>query len=204
MTAGRLLAGLLVLAVGPSGRLTAQVSFHVALGARYSSALVHDSIGTPVDLRPTIAPAFLVAARQVLNPRWSADITLDVAPSGLRRHETGGSFDAGSVTTAAFTVGLRRALPWGLSGRAGFGALRYLGASDGVFREGSGGLFPLGTLAVAIAPPSLSRRRVELEARYDVHRFITPALRSDGFTGARPVHRLALLVRLGWGGASTP
>src|SRR5439155_3440365 len=169
MTAGRLLAGLLVLAVGPSGRLTAQVSFHVALGARYSSTLVHDSIGTPVDLRPTIAPAFLVAARQVLNPRWSADITLDVAPSGLRRHETGGSFDAGSVTTAAFTVGLRRALPWGLSGRAGFGALRYLGASDGVFREGSGGLVPLGTLAVAIAPPSLSRRRVELEARYDVH-----------------------------------
>ena len=203
MTAGRLLASLLVLAVWPSGRLTAQVSFHVALGARYSSALVHDSIVTSVDLQPAIAPALLVAVRQVLSARLSADITLDVAPTGLRRHEAGGSFDAGSVTTAAFTVGLRRALPWGLSGRAGFGALRYLGASDGVFREGSGGLFPLGTLAVAIAPPSLSRR-LELEARYDVHRFITPALRSDGFTGARPVHRLALLVRLGWGRTSAP
>ena len=203
MRAGRFLAFFLVLAVWPSSPLTAQVSFHVAVGARYSSTLVHDSIVTPVDLRPAIAPALLATVRQVLSARLSADITLDVAPSGLRRHEAGSSFDAGSMTTAAFTVGLRRELPWGLFGRAGFGALRYLGASDGVFREGAGGLFPLGTLAVAIAPSSLPRR-LELEARYDVHRFFTPALRNDGFTGARPVHRVALLVRFGWGGPSTP
>ena len=182
----------------PTSRLAAQVSFHVAVGARYSSTLVHDSVVTAFDLRP--------ARRHEerggeLRPGWSADVTLDVAPSGMRRHESSGSFDAGSFTAVAFTVGLRRQFAPGVSARAGVGGLRYLADQTGVFREGSGGIFPLGTVAATYAAPLpfAQKHQLEVEARYDIHQFITPALRTEGFSASRPVHRVAILVRMGWG-----
>ena len=201
MRTGGLVAAVIVLsAVWPSGRLAAQVSFHVALGARYSSTLVHDSIVTPFDLRPALAPALLLSVRDELRPGWSADATLDVSPSGLRRHEDSGSFDAGSFTALAFTVGLQRQFAAGVSARVGVGGMRYAAGQTGVFREGSGGIFPLGTVA---ATYTLPWRHLEVEARYDIHQFITPALRTEGFTTSRPVHRAAILVRMGWGGGTS-
>ena len=187
---------IVVLTSYPTNRLTAQVSFHVALGARYSSTLVHDSVVTPFDLRPALAPALLLSVRDELRPGWSADATLDVSPSGLRRHEGSGSFDAGSFTALAFTVGLQRQFAAGVSARVGVGGMRYAASQTGVFREGSGGIFPLGTVAATYALPW---RQLEVEARYDIHQFITPALRTAGFTTSRPVHRAAILVRIGWG-----
>jgi len=202
----RLVLVALGLTVYPSTRLPAQVSFHVALGARYSSTLVHDSVVTPFDLRPALAPALLLSVRDELRPGWSADATLDVSPSGLRRHEGSGSFDAGSFTALAFTVGLRRYFAAGISARLGVGGLRYTASQTGVFREGSGGIFPLGTVATTYALPLPFARKyqLEVEARYDVHQFITPALRTEGFTASRPVHRVAILARVGWGGGATP
>ena len=190
------------LMAGQPVRLPAQVSFHLAAGARYSSTLVHDSIVGPVDLRATLAPTLLLTLRGALKPGWTADATLDVSPAGLRRHESagGGSFDAGSFTAVAFTVGLRRELAAGLAARAGVGGLRYFADETGVFREGSGGLFPLGTVAATYAPGFGAGRRLEVEARYDIHRFITRAMRTEGFSESRPVHRVAVLVRVGWGG----
>ena len=193
------LAALLVLLVGPPARLPAQTSVHLAAGVRYASTLVHDSIGGPVDLRPALAPTVLVTVRDELRGPWSVDATLDVSPGRLRRHETAGAFSAGSFTALAFSVGLRRRLGRGVSARVAAGALKYAAAATGVFREGSGGLFPLGGLAVTYAPTFGARRRLEIEARYDLHRFITPALKTEGFTDGRPVHRVALLLRLGWG-----
>ena len=192
---------MVLLSVCPSAHLPGQLSFHVAVGARYSSTLVHDSVVTPFDLRPGLAPAFLVSARDELRPGWSADVTLDVAPSGLRRHEGSGSFDAGSFTAVAFTVGLRRDIVPRLSARVGVGGLRYLADQTGVFREGSGGIFPVGTVAATYALPLAfaQKRQLEIEGRYDLHRFITPALRTEGFSASRPVHRVAVVVRMGWG-----
>lgn len=205
-TARRTVALVALLAVWPSGRPAAQVSFHVSIGVRHSSTLVHDSVVVPFDLRPALAPTLLVTVREELRPGWSADGTIDVTPSSLRRHEGGGAFDAGSFTALAFTVGLRREISWGLSARAGFGALKYATAQTGVFREGSGGLFPLVTAAATFTPRFGERRQLAFEARYDFHRFITPALRTQGFRAARSVHRVALLARLGWavGGQPTP
>lgn len=195
---------LVLLTTQPANRLTAQVSFHISVGARYSTTLVHDSIVTGFDVRPSLAPALLVTVREELRPAWSVDGTLDVTPSSLRRHQNGGSFEAGSFTSIAFTVGLRREISYGLSARAGVGALRYAAAETGLFREGSGGLMPLGTLAATYTPSFGARRRLAFEARYDIHRFITPALKTQGFKDSRPVHRLALLVRLGWAPGKGP
>lgn len=195
MTAARL-AALALLAVWPSV-VDAQVSFHVSVGARYTSTMVHDSIGVPVDVRPALAPALLVIVRQELGPGWSVDGTIDVTPSGLRRHEPGGTFEAGAFTAIAFSVGLRRQIARGLSASAALGALKYAAAERGLFREGSG-LFPIGTLAATFAPSFGASRRLAVETRYDIHRFITAAMRTQGFRQSRPVHRVALLVRLGW------
>ena len=206
-TVGRMAAIMLALSICPSGHLPGQVSFHLALGARYSSTLVHDSIVTPFDLRPALAPTLLLSVRGALRPGWSADATLDVSPSKLRRHEASGSFDGGGTFTAfAFTVGLRRHFAPGASARLGVGGLRYAGSQTGVFREGSGGIFPLGTVAATYALPlSFARKhQLDVEARYDVHKFITPALRTEGFVDTRPVHRVAVLLRMGWGGGGTP
>jgi hypothetical protein len=177
------------------------------VGARSSSTLVHDSVVTPFDLRPTLAPVLLVSAGDELRPGWSADVTLDVSPSGMRRHEGSGSFDAGSFTTVAFTVGLRRHFARSASARVGVGGMRYLASQTGVFREGTGGIFPVGSVGATYAPtlPFAQKHQLEIEARYDIHKFITPALRAEGFASGRPVHRVAVIVRMGWGGGeSTP
>jgi hypothetical protein len=194
----------LLLAAQPLNRLTAQVSFHVSVGARYTSTMVHDSIGAPFDVRPAIAPALLVIVRNELKAGWSMDGTLDVTPSSLKRHEPTGTFDAGTFTAIAFTIGLRREINSGLSGRAGIGALKYAASDVGLFREGTGGLFPIGTVAATYAPAWGAKRRLAFETRYDFHRFITPAMRTQGFVSARPVHRVALLVRLGWAPGKAP
>ena len=146
-----------------------------------------------------MAPVLTLTARYQLEPRLSTDVTFDLAPSGLRRREQGTWFDAGGFTTVAFTVGLQRTITGIFSARAGVGALRYVADKGGVFREGSGGLLPIGTLGVVIAPRFGERRHLEIEARYDVHRFHTPALRSEGFLGSRAVHRIAVLARIGRG-----
>lgn len=185
-----LVAATALLTVYPSNRLTAQVSFHFAVGVRYSSTMVHDSIVTPIDLRPALAPAIMLSVRDELRPRWSVDATLDVAPSGLKRHESGGSFDAGSFTAFALTIGLRHEVATGVSVRLGVGGLKYAADEAGVFRQGSGGFFPVAALAATYTP----FRRLGIEARYDVHRFSTPALRSVGFIGPQPAHRFAVVI----------
>ncbi|HXM37032.1 MAG TPA: hypothetical protein VN908_00060 [Gemmatimonadales bacterium] len=203
MRVGRIVVFGVLLSVCPTISLSAQVSFHFSLGARYSSTLVHDSIVNPIDVRPTIAPTVLLTVRDKLHGPWSADATLDVSPSGLRRHEGGGSFDAGSCTAIALTVGLRRALASRVSGRVAFGGLTYAAQRSGVFRQGNGGVLPAVSVSAAYAPSFGARRGLEIDARYDLHRFITPALRGATFTSPRPVHRIAITVSariLGGGG----
>lgn len=173
----------------PTNRLTAQVSFHIAAGLRYTTTMVHDSIVSPFDLRPALAPALLLSVRDQLRPGWAADVTLDLTHAGLRRHETTGTFDAGSFTAIAFTVGLRHTVKPHVTARVAAGGLKYAADEAGVFRQGTGGLFPIAALAATYAI-----NRFEVDARYDVHRFSTPALRSVGFTDARPVHRFTVTV----------
>lgn len=172
-----------------SSQLGAQMSFHVSAGPRYTTTMVHDSIVSPFDLRPAIAPALLLSVRDELRSGWSADVTLDLTHAGLRRYESTGTFDAGSFTAIAFTVGLRRVVKPHVAARVAAGGLKYAADPSGVFRQGNGGLFPIAALGV-----TYDIKRFEVDARYDVHRFSTPALRSVGFTDARPVHRFSVTV----------
>ncbi|MGE5760193.1 MAG: hypothetical protein ACM37V_07520 [Gemmatimonadota bacterium] len=198
MTSRRaLFAVILVVSVGPV-RLPAQTSYHVTLGARYTTTLVHDSIVSPLDVRPDVAPALAGAVDLPLTDPWKLELLADISTSMLRRHDAGGgTAPITRLWMLGVSVGLRRQLnPW-LEGRAAVGGLKYLPASSiGLFSAGTGGIMPYGSVALDAAPAAFRRRRVALEAGADVHRFLTPALRTTGFTDARVVYRIDLGVRL--------
>jgi len=185
---------LVLLTAQPLNRLTAQVSVRLSLGARYSTILVHDSIEVPIDLRPTIAPALQLSVRNALRGPWTGDATVDLSPAKLKREERGPSTEVGSFTAIALTLGVRREMHGGVAARIGIGGLVYLTDKSGVFQRGSGGIFPLVALGTTYAPPFGARHRLEVGLNYDLHRFITPALRTVGFARLRPVHRIAVTV----------
>ena len=179
-------------------RLGAQASLHISVAARYTSTLVHDSIVTPLDVRPDVAPALTGAVDLPLADPWKLELLADLSTSTLQRHDAGGgTAPITRLWTLGVSVGLRRQLnPW-LEGRAAVGGLKYLpAASIGLFSAGSGGVMPYGSLALDAAPAVLAQRRLALEVAADVHRFLTPALRNAGFTDARLVYRLSAGVRL--------
>jgi hypothetical protein len=202
-TVGRALA-VTLLFVSPTVRLSAQVSLQAAAGLRYTSALVHDSIVAPFDVRPALAPALAVSAATPLNDPWSAVATLDFSWSRLERHDQDGTtVDLGGLGALAVTVGVARRLAPGLVAVAAIGGLGYVPASDrGIFAQGAGGVTPLGALGVSYAPPlgGGAGRRLALRAGYDIHRFLTPALRNEGFTTGRTVHRATVAVQWSFGG----
>lgn len=181
----------------------AQVSFSVFAGVRRSSVLVHDQIVNPFDVRPALAPAFSVTAALPLDLPWRASATVDVSTSDLRREDFGGgTVSITHLTTAALTVGLSRTIdPW-LSATLRIGAIKYLPSQDlGLFQTG-GPFFPFAQVAFDLTPPFVGRYGLGLEVNADVHKFITDALRTEGFTESRGVVRVA--VGVSWTPGSHP
>lgn len=190
-----------LLTSGPPDRLSAQVSLQPSLGLRYTSTMVRDAIVTPLTVRPALAPTLALTVTTPLERGWAGQATLDVSTSALERHDADGTTtNLGRVSTLAFTVGVRHGVAAGLSAAAGAGGLTYFPAHDtGIFRQGAGSIAGLGMVTVEYALAAGVRYGLAAQARYDVHRFTTPALRSEGFDSARTVHRVTLAVRLAWG-----
>ena len=186
-----------LLALCPTIPLQGQVVIHTAVAARYTSTLVHDSIVAPLDVRADIAPSLTAGAELPLTGPWRLDLLVDVSTSPVRRHlADGSSAPITRLWMLEVGIGLRRQLePW-LTGRLAVGALKYLPASSiGLFRDGVS-ITPYGALAFDIAPSHGAPRGLALEVAGDVHRFLTPALRNDGFVDPRLVYRLSAGVRV--------
>ena len=195
---GRVLLAAVLLSARPPVRLSAQLSVQPCVGLRYTSTLAHDFLVTPFDVRPALAPAIALTLAAPLQRRWTAQASLDFSTSELERHDADGtSADLGRLSVLALTVGLRRPLRGGFTVGAAVGGLKYLPAGEtGIFRSGADGVFALAGAVASYTPSrAVGRWQLGVEARYDVHRFITPALRSEGFTSARTVHRVALALR---------
>ena len=207
--AGRRAVGRFVIALAllacPLARLPAQVSVHLSAGARYTTTLVSDSIITKFSVRPAIAPALALTVGTPIDTtgKWTVEAIVDWSHSDMIRHDADGSTQAiGGLGTLAFSVGMRRNLLAWLSARASVGGLKYLPASKtGIFGLDSGAIFALGGIAVEAAPPFGARWGLAFETRADLHQFITPALRAEGFQDSRRVARVALGVRAGLGAA---
>lgn len=198
MSGGRVLVAAVTLASAwPLRDATAQVTVSASLGARYTSPLVRDSIVNSFDVRAALAPAATVAAGLPLRAPWTAELALDLSTSGVSRHDPDGTVaPITHLTTLAVGVTLARALRHGFTVRGGVGGLKYLPSERmGIFRDGAGGVAPFGQVAVTWTPPLPMARRFAVEVRYDLHRFLTPALRGEGFTNSRVIHRVALGLR---------
>lgn len=169
-----------------------------SVAVRYGTTLVHDSIVSPLDVSQRLGIALGAGIATPVQRRWSGEAAVDVTFTGMTREEAGGSTDLGALRTLTVTAAARRQLAATIAARAGVGALYYLPAEDaGIFRSGTGGVTPLGLVGVTWAPPWGSRYGFVLDVRYDIHRFITPALRATGFTEGRLVHRVAVGARAG-------
>ena len=198
MACGRVLVAAVALATAwPPRKATAQVTVSASLGARYTSPLVRDSIVNSFDVRAALAPTATVAAGLPLRAPWTAELALDLSTSGVARHDPDGTVaPVTHLTTLAVGVTLARVLRHGFTVRGGVGGLKYLPSERiGIFRDGAGGVVPFGQVAVAWMPPVALARRFAVEARYDLHRFLTPALRNEGFTSSRTIHRVAVALR---------
>lgn len=155
---------------------------------------MHDSIVVPVNAQPAIGPAIALAISEQTSGAWTPDANLDVSWASLQRHESGTTAKFNSVTTIAFTVGVRHDVTHGLIARAGVGALKYLPSDEtGLFRDGSG-ISAVGTASLYWTPAALGGAAHDfgLSVRYDVHRFSTAALHAEGFTSPQLVHRVSL------------
>ena len=205
---GLVCVGWALLIAPPLDRLSAQVSLSASLGGRYTTTLVHDSIVAPFDVRIGLSPAATLAASLPLEVPWTADVTLDVSYGAVSRHDQSGTVATIThVATLTLGVGLRRDLRHGFSAAVGAGLLKYIPSEQiGIFRDGGGAVTPMGAAAVVYGPPAAARRGLSLEARYDLHGFLTPALRSEGFVNSTVVHRVAVAVRyrLWSGGGGQP
>ena len=192
---------LLLLAAAAPRHVAAQATLGVQVGVRYSSTLVHDSIVSPFDVRPALAPAVALTLAQARRP-WAPMLTLDLSTGNLTRHDADGTTTTLiQVTTVAFTVGLTHPLSAGFDAGLAVGGLKYIPSEDtGIFQEGSGGVAGLGALTIG-HPFRLGSERLTIAARYDIHGFTTPALSDEGFHGLRAVHRVSLTVRTEWGGS---
>lgn len=181
----------------PLAAAAGQITSYLTLGARYPGTLVHDSITSAFDVRPSNGPAFALAFELAPYRRWSAGMALDYSHSTLRRHHADGApLDLGGLGALSFLVSLRRTLTPSVDAGFTAGWLRYLPAHEtGLFRGGTGELFPLLGLATTWQPFILRARGLGVEARWDIHRFITGTLEEHGFVGTRLAYRVTLALR---------
>jgi len=182
--------GALLVGVAP---ICLSAQFRMSLGARHTSTLVRDSIVTPFTVRPALAPAAVLTFAVADREPWRAYGTADLAFSQLQRHEADGStLDIQSLVTLSFAAELERRLFAGLDVRAGLGGLLYLTDNSGIFRLGGGGVHGVGMLGARYALPFATGLGLSLDARYDVHRFNTRALKNAGFIEGRLVSRVTV------------
>jgi len=127
-------------------------------------------------------PTLQLGLRDELKGPWTGEYDARPSSSKLKRHESGTDFDAGSVTAVALTLGLRRDLATNIAHGLGIGGSGLLGqrprcVSTGWRRDPASHLARDDLCAVLRG----ARHGIEFALQYDVHRFLTPALRSVGF-----------------------
>lgn len=202
------LTALLLAAIGstplaqtpPASTTAPRWTVYGSLGARYGSALVRDLVVNPLTVAQDVGPALAIGVITPVERGWSGEAAVDLTLTGLTRQESGTTAALGDLRTLAVTAAVRRTIVPALSARVGAGALLYFPAERiGIFRSGTDRVTPVGILGLTVAPTWGARYGLAVDVRYDVHRFLTPALRSVGFTDGTVVHRVALSARAGFG-----
>lgn len=188
------------LALGPAAPLLAQVQVTALIGVTGSSALVNDQIFEPIEIKPALAPTFLLSASIPVATKLRASLDLGYGSSTADLTIDGVSDgDVGTLGTLTVAAALAGPLVSRLSWRVSLGVLQYYPTEEtGVFAEGvpAAALFGAG---LDWAQPLSESWAAVAGLRYDFHAFSTPALESAGFSGSQQVSRLGLAVGAAWG-----
>lgn len=191
-----LIAGLL--AAGAAPRLAAQTDVSLRVGVTGWSTLVHDFIAQDVDVKASVAPSIFLGIGHSIAPRYGAALELAATAGSLHSEYGAVRADLGSVRTASALALFDGGISGGLRWRAGLGFLHYFTGDEGsVLASGTTRLLVGGGLD--FRRPVLSKWDVLIAARYDFHRFSSPALKAHGYAGAQGVQRVSLSVGLARG-----
>ena len=177
----------------------AQVRITALAGVTGSSALVTDQIFQDIELKPALAPTFLLSASLPVATRLRVSLDLGYSSSSADLSESGQSAaDLGTLGVLTAAAALEVPLVSRLSGRLSLGILQYFPSDEtGVFRDG----VPLAALFGAgldWRQPLSDRWAAVLGVRYDFHLFTTPALETAGFSGSQQVSRVGLALGAAW------
>jgi hypothetical protein len=192
------------LCVTLSGVAAAQVRVHLGLGVLAGTDLTHDSLATAVALRPDPGLAVALGIDTPLNETYRLGIEVQAEHGTLALH---GTSTVGVTTLTVWRPALR--LSRDISRRIGVHAV--LGALIYAPAQRTGTLFQDGMTPEPVVGAGMtlqhqlgSRLMLGLALDYDVHRFTTNALTSQGFSGASTVQRVALTLRLTRLGRASP
>ena len=190
-------AALLVLT--PTQSAAAQVRVTAMVGATGSSSLVNDQVVETIEVKPGLAPTFLLSAALPIGPKLFASLDLGYSSSSVEVTADGGTAeDFGSLGAFTASVALAAPLVSRLDWRVSLGILQYMPSEDvGIFADG----VPVAALFGAgldWRQPLSDRWTGVAGVRYDLHLFTTPALESAGFSGSQQVSRVGLALGAAW------
>lgn len=195
----KFLAPAAALALAVSTPAGAQVRLSALVGVTSTSALVTDQIVQTIEVRPALAPTFLLSASIPVATKLRASLDLGYGSSSADVEEDGTTVgDLGTLgaftASAALTGPMVSRLAWRLS----LGVLKYFPSEEvGVFSDGvpAAALFGAG---LDWRQPLSAQWAAVIGARYDLHLFSTPALEAAGFAGSQQVSRFGLAVGAAW------
>jgi hypothetical protein len=194
-----LAAAAVLLAAAAPLPLAAQMRWSGRLGATWTSTMITDQLGTPVEIGPGIAPTLGIELSFPLKTTTPLDASFEVQGTiaELYRKESGTKQSLLSMRTLAFTGGIGGKVAGPVFWRAGAGILTYLTTEEeSVFQDGTPTRL-LGTAAVEYRKEIANGYRLSGLLRYDLHGFTTDQLESAGYTGSQTVHRVMLGVGVG-------
>lgn len=177
------------------GALSAQVQWTARLGAVVSTKIVSDEIVSPLTVTPAVAPTLLLGGSIPMDAKGRRfSIELGLASGSYASQENGTTTPLGTLRTATLTAGAGGFMVPHLRWRVALGFIKYLPAEkSGIFQDGAP--TPL------VGGAGLEYRHTwrpgwDLSAAigWDYHRFTTPHLQSQGYTGSEDVHRITLTI----------
>jgi len=188
-----------LLALTPIPSAAAQVRVTAMVGATGSSSLVNDQVVEAIEVKPGLAPTFLLGAALPIGPKLFASLDLGYSSSSVEVTANGGTADDfGSLGVFTASAALAGPLVSRLGWRVSLGILQYMPSEDvGIFADGvpAAALFGAG---LDWQQPLSDRWTGVAGVRYDLHLFTTPALESAGFSGSQQVSRVGLALGATW------
>jgi len=187
------------LALAAPAPAAAQVRLTGLIGVTGSSALVTDQIFQQIEIKPALAPTFLLSASIPIATRLRASLDLGYGSSAAELTEEGQpTRDLGTLGAFSASAALVGPLVSRLSWRLSLGVLQYIPSDkEGVFSDGvpAAALFGAG---LDWRQPLSDHWAGVIGVRYDLHLFSTTALEAAGFSGSQQVSRLGVAVGAAW------